>query len=458
MQKRATYAIPDLAGRVWWSFYERGTSMALFVRHTLAYITGQDPEALAKETSHYQRCQELLTELKRKPYLLVLDGFERVLTAYHRWDKAQQRDDKIDADLRECVDPKDGELLQQLLHGEPSKVILSTRLFPHVLEDRSSGRPIPGVMLHKLNGLSRPDALAFFRHAGIQGNEQAMLEFADQFGRHSLLLKVICGEIANYAKHPFHFDDWRADPIYGGKLKLSELDLKQRYNHILRFALEGLDEPKRKLLCRIAVLSEGVNYDTLAVLNPYLPPKPKEVKESENPEDDWDWKVLNHEKKQVRLTEYRKAKEGYAQFQCDLKAYLESTEYRQAVRDFDNALRKLQDCGLLQWDRETRQYDMHPVVRGHASELLEDGDRKQTFLTAVRDHFASLPPDDFSQATELSHIENSIEIYRCFVGAGLLDVAANFFRGDLGITLFFHLGSNTLCRRVAFSVVSRPQR
>jgi hypothetical protein len=105
MQKRATYAIPNLAGRVWWSFYEKGTSMAAFVRNALAYITGQDPESLRQESSHYQRCQELVTELKKRPFLLVLDGFERVLTAYHRWDKAQQRDDKIATDLRECVDP-----------------------------------------------------------------------------------------------------------------------------------------------------------------------------------------------------------------------------------------------------------------------------------------------------------------------------------------------------------------
>ncbi len=127
---RAAKVIPDLAGRVWWSFYERGASMSAFVRHALAYITGQDPDALSKETSHYQRCQELLTELKRRPFLLVLDGFERVLTAYQRWDKAQQRDDKIEANLRECADPRDGELLQQLLHGSPSKVILSTRRRP----------------------------------------------------------------------------------------------------------------------------------------------------------------------------------------------------------------------------------------------------------------------------------------------------------------------------------------
>ena len=404
---RAAKVIPDLAGRVWWSFYERGASMSAFVRHALAYITGQDPDALSKETSHYQRCQELLTELKRRPFLLVLDGFERVLTAYQRWDKAQQRDDKIEANLRECADPRDGELLQQLLHGSPSKVILSTRLFPSILEDRASARPIPGVAHHHLNGLSRPDARDFFRHAGIKGDEKAMLEFADQFGRHSLLLKVICGEIAQYPRKPFNFDAWRADPIYGGKLKLSELDLKQRYNHILRFALEGLDEQKRKLLCRIAVLSEGADYDTIAVLNPYLPPEPREPTKDA------------------------------------LREPHESVENTQAILAFDKALKDFHDRGLLQRDRDTGHYDMHAVVRGHAAEFLEGGDRKQTFLT-LRDHFAGLPPDDFEKATELPHVAHSLEIYRCLVGAGLFDDAVSFYWGDLANTLCYHLGANTL--------------
>jgi hypothetical protein len=443
MQKRATYAIPDLAGRVWWSFYARDTSMAEFVRHALAYITGQDPDALARETSHYQRCQELLTELKRRPYLLVLDGFERVLTAYHRWDKAHQRDDKIDLGLRECVEPRDGELLLQLLHGSPSKVILSTRLLPSILEDRASARPILGVAHLKLNGLSRPDALAFFRNAGIQGNEQAMLEFADQFGRHSLLLVVVCGEIAKYPRRPFHFDAWRADPVYGGQLRLSELDLKQRYNHILRFALEGLDERKRKLLCRIAVLSASVTYDTIAVLNPFLPLRSKTVEDLENPIQNWPRRYLTADEQQECSSAYRKAQDPCRWYPDALRAYLESAEYRQAILDFDKALKELHDRGLLQWDRDSGHYDMHPVVRGHAAELLEEGDRKRTFLT-VRDHFAGLPPDDLKKATDLSHVAHSVEIYRCLVGADLLDEAVKFYCGGLSKTLLLHLGAFTL--------------
>jgi tetratricopeptide (TPR) repeat protein len=443
MLKRAQYAIPNLAGRVWWSFYERDASMAAFVRHAIAYITEQDPDALTKETSHYQRCQELLTELKHRPFLLVLDGFERILTAYHRWDKAQDRDDKIVADLRECTDPRDGELLRQLLHGSPSKVILCTRLFPHILEDRASRDPVLGVAHHILKGLSRSDALAFFRQAGVKGNEKAMLEFADQFGRHSLLLKVVCGEIASYPRMPYDFEAWRADTNYGGKLKLSELDLKQNYNHILHFALDGLEEPKRKLLCRIAVLSENVNYETISVLNPYLPARPEVVARPDHPSKSYGWERLSEEEREQRLGKYQLAQNAFHNAKQALESHHGSAAYRQAILALDNALKELQDRGLLQWDRDTRYYDMHPVIRGYAADFLDESDREETFLT-VRDHLASLPQDDFEKATELSQVAHSIDTYRTLVGAGRLDEAVRFYSSGLSTTLWFHLGAYAL--------------
>jgi tetratricopeptide (TPR) repeat protein len=441
---RAQAALPHLAGRVWWSFYEKGTSMVTFVRHALAYLTGQDPEALGKDSSHYQRGQQLLAELRRRPHLLVLDGFERVLTAYHRLDKAQIPDDRVDEGLRDCVNPPDGELLTQLLRCSPSKILISTRLFPSGLEDRGSHRPIAGVAHHKLNGLSPRDALALMRHAGVTGDETAMLAFADQFGRHSLLLRIVCGMVADYRRKPHDFDTWRADPIYGGGLKLSEVELKQRYTHILHFALAGLDELTRKLLCRIAVISENATYDTLAVLNPFLPPRPKEVEEPSDPSSGgWSWRRLSEEQKQKAQAAYREAQGAYRRYQEAVRAYYASAEYRRAVTAFDAALKELENRGLLQWDREANRYEMHPVVRGYVGELLEAGDRTETFHK-VRDYFASLPPDDLDSATELAHLNHSLEIYRCFVGAGMLDEAAAFFRGKVIVTLFFAVGAHAV--------------
>jgi len=286
-----------------------------------------------------------------------------------------------------------------------------------------------------------------------------MLAFAEQFGRHSLLLTIVCGMIADYRRRPYDFDAWRADPIYGGGLKLTEVDLKQRYTHILHFALAGLDELTRKLLCRIAVISENANYDTLAVLNPFLPPKPAEVEEPSDPFQSYSWRRLERQEKDAATTEqreqvaaekakyraedeprYREAQQAYLRYQEAMRLYPTTPEYYRAVTAFDSALKELEERGLLQWDRDANTYGMHPVVRGHAAELLEAGDRTETFHK-VRDHFASLPPDDLYAATELVHVAHSLEIYRCFVEAGMLDEAVQFYRGELSYTLLHNVGA-----------------
>lgn len=444
VKEHSAKSIPSYAGGIWWSFYEKGTSMVTFVRHALAYVLGVDPESLIKDISHYQRGQQLLVELRKRPFLLVLDGFERVLTAYHRLDKAQLPDDQVDQlDLRECVNPADGELLMQLLRCGPSKILISTRLFPTELQDRASHKPIPGVAHHHLNGLSPLDALALVRQAGVTGSEQEILKFADQFGRHSLLLRIVCGMIADYRKKPLDFDAWRADPIYGGSLKLTEIDLKPRYTHILKFALDGLEELTRRLLSRIAVISENATYETLLVLNPFMPPRPQNVEEPDDPSEDLFWEDMSEEDQQEARSRYCELQAQHSAYQNALKDYLASPAYRVAMTSFDTALKELEDRGLLQWDRDSNRYNMHPVVRAYAAESLEAGDRAATF-NKVRDHFAALPPDDLNTATELAHITQTLEIYRCLVGAGKLDDAASFYEGVLDLTLLFHLGAYPL--------------
>lgn len=443
-KQRAATSIPDYVGGVWWSFYEKGTSMVTFVRHALAYVLGVDPESLIKDSSHYQRGQHLLAELRQRPFLLVLDGFERVLTAYHRLDKAQIADDQVEKlDLRECINPADGELLTQLLRCGPSKILISSRLFPTCLEDRASHKPINGVAHQKLDGLSPPDALALMRQAGVTGNEAGMLAFADQFGRHSLLLRIVCGLIADYRKKPLDFDAWRADPLYGGSLKLTHIDLKQRYTHILAFALAGLDEHIRKLLSRIAVVAENATYDTLMVLNPFMPPYPKRVDEPGDPAETYRWQRMPKERQKEARKHYVQLQAEYREYQTAVREYDAIVANRRPMLKFDAALRELEDRGLLQWDRDTNRYDMHPVVRSYAAESLEANDRVATF-DVVRDHFAALPPDDLSTATELAHVTQSLEIYRCLIGADKFDKAIEFYNGDLGSTLLFHLGAHAI--------------
>jgi hypothetical protein len=154
---------------------------------------------------------------------------------------------------------------------------VSTRLLPKVLEDRSTHLPIPGVRHLDLEGLAPKDALRMVRHVGIRGDSSAILQFADQFGRHPLVLRIVCGMVNDYRPKPGDFDTWHADPYTGGGLKLSELPLVQRYTHILEYAFRGLGEKQRQLLSRIAVLSDSAHYAVIAVLNSFLPSLPEKA-------------------------------------------------------------------------------------------------------------------------------------------------------------------------------------
>jgi hypothetical protein len=93
VNESASEKIPDLAGVIWWSFYEDDGSMENFIRHALAYITDQTIEDV-DQIKRDDRIPRLLQALKEKPYLLVLDGIERIMVAYHRMDapKRQQSD------------------------------------------------------------------------------------------------------------------------------------------------------------------------------------------------------------------------------------------------------------------------------------------------------------------------------------------------------------------------------
>jgi tetratricopeptide (TPR) repeat protein len=455
VRQRAALSLPGLAGRVWWSFYERGTSMVSLLRHALAYVTRQNPEGLRRLRPHDIGLR-LLGELRQRPYLLVLDGFERVLTAYHRQDKAQLRDDRVAADARECTHPRDGDLLRQLIQCAPSKILLSTRLMPRLLEDRFTHRPTLGVRHLQLAGLAPADALALVRAASIRGDRGRILRFIDQFDRHALILRIVCGLVADHRAGPNDFDAWLADPAAGGSLRLSELPLVQRHTHILEHALRGLGERTRQLLSRIAVLSDGADYDTIAVLNPFLPGWPLRVEEPGDLFATAAWRRLQERLCGARSSEEREAAEAEMAafresarsiseaYNCFLEAqreWLESAEHRAALVDFHAALHDLEERGLLQWDRTTDTYDLHPVVRSVAFERLEAGDRAQTY-DAIRDHFAALPPEPVEDATELSQVRNSLEIVRALIGAGRIEEAADFCRGDLSNSLLFSIGAH----------------
>ena len=87
--------LPKLAGRMWWSFYESDAHWENFIIRALAYVSGQS-EKDVRVMKSFEREEQLRQVLDQQPFLLVLDGLERILLAYARMDAAQMLDDELD--------------------------------------------------------------------------------------------------------------------------------------------------------------------------------------------------------------------------------------------------------------------------------------------------------------------------------------------------------------------------
>ena len=90
--RHANAARDDWAGLFWYSFYEKGAVMADFCGRALAYMTGRPLSDFTKMNQPLLS-EQLLRQLQSRPWLLVLDGLERVLVSYHREDAAQLADE-----------------------------------------------------------------------------------------------------------------------------------------------------------------------------------------------------------------------------------------------------------------------------------------------------------------------------------------------------------------------------
>jgi len=447
---------PDWAGRLWYSFYERGADMKDFCVSALAYVSGQDPATLRPKPT-WDLWHALLPLLRAKPYLLVLDGLERVLVAYHRSDAAQVQDGDVDTAQsslgrapRDCIRPDDGDLLRELVAAGASKILITSRLMPVALTNAVG--PRPGVRHEPLKGLDQADAVLMLTDAGITGDAEAMGRFLDQqFGCHPLVVGIVAGLIMNWPTAPLNFDRWVAAPDGGAAVDLASPDIVQRRTHILRVAFDGLDPWARELIARIAMIANAVPLDVLETLNPARPPPPEAVKdpgaldvkgnwraqhlrrqlaEAKTPEQraDLERQIRDHA---ARLTtRHQAAQQAHAAYQAALASWPQSQPMRDAKRWLDNMLTDLRTRGLLQWDRSSNLFDLHPVVRGYAVGVL-DGEARARSGQHVADLFAARAAPAYEEATGLADLANPIQTVRALNLAGKVKEAWDVLNGDL---------------------------
>lgn len=401
----------DWAGRFWYSFYEKGAVMADFCRHALAYMTRRPVRELTKKKTP-ELSKLLLAELRGRPWLLVLDGLERILVAYHRFDAAQVRDedagtsDQI-AHRNPCaaIRPEDEDLLRALASATPSKLLLTSRLVPRALLN-PAGQAIPDVLHVRLPGLRPVDAERLLRSYRVRGTSDAIQDYLQRHcDCHPLVTTVIAGLINHYLPDRGNFDPWSNDPAAGATLNLAELDLVQKRNHILRAAIETLPEKSRALLSTLTLLFESVDYETLVALNPH------------------------------------------ATHGSGVGVTTATHDARDPRRLLQETVLDLESRGLLQYDWQSRRYDLHPVVRGVVIGELRMDERKR-YGTPIVDYFSARPHDPYENAKTLDDVWDGINLISALIHMGRYrDAVYEYY--DLKDALIYNLDAD----RVVLSIL-----
>jgi uncharacterized protein DUF4062 len=426
----------DWAGVFWYSFYEKGAVMSDFCRRALTYMTGRPLETFRKKRQ--PELSELLTrQLQARPWLLILDGLERVLVAYHRYDAAQLADEQAGLsdeiarrDPCNAIRPLDDELLRQMAADAPSKILITSRLVPRVLVNAAS-QPIPGVLHERLPGLRPVDAEALLRTCGVRGDSQQIQDYLQRHcDCHPLVTGVVAGLINDYLPDRGHFDAWAADPDHGGRLDLGHLDLIQKRNHILTVALEALPDASRQLLSTLSLLPESFDYAILAALNPHRPPEPAVVPEPAAPEDGWIWHGLSDEEQELARREYAAEIDARREYERAHAAWRSAAESRRVTAALTATVRDLEQRGLLQYDQQAGRWDLHPVVRAVAVGGLPDPDRDQLGQQII-DHFSQRPHDPYEQARTLDDVRDAITVVRTLLQIGRKEEAWSALNGQL---------------------------
>ena len=369
-------SVNELEGRIWWSFYESESSFEDFVTRSLAYTLSREPEEL-KPLSLAEKCDQLISILDTRKFILCLDGFERLLNAYMRMDAARLPDEhamqvqglpsRRSKEQRRTADLRAGRFLEALKGIKQSRVLISTRLFPVELED-AAGRAHPASLRVDLDGLTDEDAMLLWKAFVANGTAPAeLLPLFRTFDKHPLLIQTLAGEVAHFRGAPGDYEAWKQA---NSTFTPFQLPVAQRRSHVLSHAMSGMSETARTLLALLSAFRMAVPYGTIRELV--------------------------------------------------VPAQIES---EQALV---NGLEELEDRNLVGWDRESNRYDLHPLVRGVTWSQTERA-QKRGILEAIASYYQNEEwRNRFGSTGEIAtdNITALVERYHALLGLGRKDEAA----------------------------------
>ncbi|MEH1828915.1 MAG: toll/interleukin-1 receptor domain-containing protein [Nostoc sp.] len=330
---------------VWWSFYETDAGFDSFLQKTLKYLSSDISDKGSIPVR--EQVDRLLNYLCQSRFLLILDGFERLLRVYGNMSAAYQGDEDGHIDnrdnARDCVNPMVEYFLNSLakLTEIPGKVLMTTRLRPRVVEV-SDDELLRGCKSEELKQMQPDDAVQFFLAQGVRGSHTEIKQAGEYYGFHPLSLCLLAGLIVQDAQQP-------GDIAAAARLDISG-QLLQRQHHVLQQTYDSLTPERQKLLSQIACFRGSVTHENLG---------------------------------------YKAA--------------------AQENNTLDADLQDLVSRGLLQHDQPNNRYDLHPIVRRYAYDRLGSNERSVVH-GQLRDYFAAVPPpervqslDDLNPVIELYH-------------------------------------------------------
>ena len=358
----------------WYSFYERGAVMADFCRRALAYMTGRPLEDFAKK-KQLELSELLLRQLQARPWLLVLDGLERVLVAYHRIDAAQLADEQAgstdeiaDRDPCAAIRPDDDDLLRALTAAAPSKILVTSRLLPQVLLNRS-GQPMPGVLHERLPGLRPADAEALLRSCGVDGDAHAIRDYLQRHcDCHPLVTGIVAGSGRELPARPRQLRRLGRRPGArrparrgrAGPRAEAQPHPAQRARRAATSRAGSCCRPWR--CCRRPSTTTRSPRSTRTCRRSRSRSPSRTIPPTIPGGRTWP-RTSNGTQRQ----EYEAELARHGEYQQALTAWRSSPAVAAAPRRLAATVADLERRGLLQYDPQARRYDLHPVVRAVAA-------------------------------------------------------------------------------------------
>lgn len=162
-----------LDGRIWWSFNGRTRRFDMFCNYLRAYIL-QQPLHTMSDLPLEIAIQEVLHELNRGRFLIVLDSLERCVLDLETYPKFQGQVAKSLSKQGELFD----EFIVQCANLERSQVLITSRTSPSCLM-QGNDKTMPGSNFIALEALDKEIALTMWNDLGLSSEHLELLGSMD---------------------------------------------------------------------------------------------------------------------------------------------------------------------------------------------------------------------------------------------------------------------------------------